>query len=193
MEPFAAVLIAAGLATGVGALVVLHLSPTGLSPVRNAVSQYGITTYKSGYRVQTLGYALAGVGAAVAIGGLEGPGGLVVGLCVLFALARGAISWYPMDVPGARPTRTGRVHGVLAIGAFGAVGLAAQGLSTLLGHDHIHHGTEVTSRVLALLMLATFVAMAANRRARGNYFGFVERLFYVCMTVWLVVVAAMAA
>lgn len=193
MEPFAAVLIALGLTVGVGALVALHLSPAGLSPIRNAVSQYGITPYRGGYRTQTLGYALAGIGAAIAVGGLRGSSVLVVGLCVLFALARGAISWYPMDAPGAPSTQTGRAHGALALLAFGSLGLAAQGLSTQLAHAQVHPTTALASRVLALLMLATFVGMAATRQARGNYFGLVERIFYVCMTIWLIVVAAVAA
>lgn len=33
-------------------MIILHLLPTGLSPVRNAVSQYGITRYRQGYRIE---------------------------------------------------------------------------------------------------------------------------------------------
>ena len=41
------------LAVVVASLVYLHIEPTGLSPLRNAVSQYGITSFKAGYRVAT--------------------------------------------------------------------------------------------------------------------------------------------
>ena len=63
-------LIASGLSIGVVALVVLHLMPSGLSPLRNPVSQYGITRFKAGYRVQTLAYGLAGAGAGTGSFGL---------------------------------------------------------------------------------------------------------------------------
>ena len=38
----------AAVAVAVGALVTLHVLPTGLSPVRDAVSHYGITRYRLG-------------------------------------------------------------------------------------------------------------------------------------------------
>lgn len=60
-------LVASGVSVGVVALVVLHLLPSGLSPLRDPVSQYGITRFKAGYRVQTLAYGLAGAGAAIGI------------------------------------------------------------------------------------------------------------------------------
>jgi hypothetical protein len=41
-------LIIAGLSVGVASLVALHLLPTGMSLLRNAVSQYGITAYRAG-------------------------------------------------------------------------------------------------------------------------------------------------
>jgi hypothetical protein len=185
--------IAFGLAVGLAALAVLHFLPTGLSPVRNAVSQYGISRYRDGYRVQTLGYALAGLGAALGLAQLPGPVGLVVLLCLVFAAARAAISWFPMDAPGGQRTATGSWHGVLAIVAFGAVGLAAASLANLLRHDQIHPAVASASNWLALLILVTFVAMAASRRLGGGFFGLAERGFYVCMTAWLAVVAILLA
>ena len=182
-------LIICGLSIGVIALVVLHVLPTGLSPVRNPVSQYGISDHRGGYRVQTLAYGVAGVGAAVGVSGLPGPTGVVVGLCALFAVARMAISWFPMDVPGTQRTETGRRHGLLAICAFGAVAVAAEQLAKLLTRDHLHPHLASASTVLAILMLVTFVGMGVIRRAGGEYFGLVERCFYGCMTGWLVLVA----
>ena len=99
MRVASAVLIAAGLAVGLGALVLLHVLPTGLSPLRNAVSQYGISEYRVVYRVQTLAYGVAGVGAAGGVATLPGPVGIVVALCATLAVARGLISWSPMDAP----------------------------------------------------------------------------------------------
>ncbi|MFZ0996002.1 MAG: DUF998 domain-containing protein [Candidatus Dormiibacterota bacterium] len=193
MEIVGASAIALGLAVGLSALVVLHILPTGLSPVRNAVSQYGITPYRNGYRVQTLAYALAGLGAALGLAELPGPVALVVVLCLIFAAARAAISWFSMDAPGGERTATGSWHGALAIVAFGAVGIAAASLASLLRQDHIHKALASASNGLALLMLVAFVAMAVSRRTEGGFFGLAERGFYVCMTAWLAVVAVLLA
>lgn len=189
MQVASAVLIAAGLAVGLGALVLLHVLPTGLSPLRNAVSQYGISEYRVVYRVQTLAYGVAGVGAAMGVVTLPGPVGIVVALCATFAVARGLISWSPMDAPGATRTPTGGRHGVLAVAAFLAAGLASRGLASLLDRDRIHPGIAAASGVLALLMTLSLIGMALVRRAR--YFGGVERAFYVCMTAWLATVAVL--
>jgi hypothetical protein len=184
-------LIAAGVSVGAAALVVLHALPTGLSPVRDAVSRYGITEYRAGYRVQTIAYGLAGMGAAVGIATMPGPTAIVVALCCLFAASRLAISWFPMDVPGGEPTTHGRRHLILAATAFVAVAVAARQLSRLLDHDGIDPRIAGASTVLAVLMVVTLVAIGIDRRAGGRHFGLVERCFYVCMTTWLVVVAAL--
>lgn len=186
----AGVLIAAGLAVGLASLVTLHVLPSALSPVRAAVSQYGITRYRSGYRLQTLGYAAAGVGAAAGISTFPGAAG-VVALCCVFAAARALISWFPMDVPGIQPTQTGRWHGILAITAFVAVGVASGQLAGVLCRDGVHPGIAAVSGVLAVLMACSLIAMAFNRRAGGGYFGLIERSFYLWMTAWLTAVAIM--
>ena len=83
-------------------LIVLHVLPTGLSPLTNPVSQYGITSYRLGYRVQTIAMGIAAIAAATGISklGIRG-GSLVAVLLAIFGAARLAISWFPMDVPGA--------------------------------------------------------------------------------------------
>lgn len=185
------VIIAAGLAVGLSALVALHLLPTGLSPIRNAVSQYGITRYRTGYRVQTLAYAIAGFGAAVGLSQMRGTASTapVVALCIVFAVARGVISWFPMDEPGSEMTGTGRRHGMLALVAFVSVGVAAEQLGRLLDEDSMHASMASASNVLAVLILVSFVAMAVGRGRSPGYFGLAERGFYLCATAWFVTVA----
>ena len=63
IEPVCGVVALSALATAVGALVWLHLVPTGLSPLRDPVSQYGISIYRAGYRVATISLGI--VGAAI--------------------------------------------------------------------------------------------------------------------------------
>jgi hypothetical protein len=184
-------MIAVGLAVGLAALVGLHILPTGLSPVCNAVSQYGITRYRNGYRVQTLAYAVAGIGAALGLANLPGSITLVVVLCIVFAAARAAIGWFPMDAPGSERTTTGRRHTALAIIAFAAAGIAPGSLARLLRHDGIHPAVASASDALAFLMLIAFVSMTVSRKPQGGFFGLAERGFYVSMTAWFAIVAVM--
>jgi len=111
----------------IASLTWLHLQSTGLSPVRNAVSQYGITPFGAGYRVATIAFALAGLALAIGIDrAISGQGRTpVITLLVVFAAARGAISWFPVNAPGAPRTSTGSVHGLLALAAFGSLAYAA--------------------------------------------------------------------
>ena len=192
MQITAVALIVAGLVGGLGALVALHLAPTGLSALRNAVSQYGITSYRTGYRVQTIGYAIAGLGAAIGVSTLPGPVAILAGLCLIFAAARALISWFPMDAPGAERTATGRRHGTLAAAAFVGAGLAAWQLAKLLRHDSLHPAIATTSTVLAAVMALTLIAMVISvRSAHHRYFGLIERGFYLGMTAWLATVAVL--
>jgi hypothetical protein len=53
----------------VACLVVLRVAPTGYSPLRNAVSEYGVGRYASWYRAQAAcaGVAAVFLGAALAL------------------------------------------------------------------------------------------------------------------------------
>jgi Protein of unknown function (DUF998) len=121
-------------------LAYLHAVPTGLSPVRTAVSQYGITRYRAGYRAATISFGAAGAFLATGVGSaLTGRGvNLVVVSLVLFATGRLVISWFPMDAPGTALTSTGVAHGLLAIATFGSVATAAFQLSGALSRDQLH-------------------------------------------------------
>lgn len=185
------VLIWAGLAVGIGALVALHVLPTGLSPIDNPVSQYGIGEYRAGYRVQTLAYALTGVGAAIGLSGLPGSAGLVVVLCAIFAVTRAAISWFPMDTPGGERTGTGAAHRVLAAVAFIGLAIAAQRLSNMLNQVHAHHAFAAVSGVLAAAMVLCLLGMIVAARGGGAFVGLLERGWYLCATGWLALVAVL--
>lgn len=179
----------------VGSLGYLHLAPTGLSPVRNAVSQYGITTYRDGYRVATLAFGAAGLFLAV---GVDQRLGVVVAVTILllvFALSRAAISWYPMDAPGAEPTETGRLHGLLAVVAFGGISLAALYLGRVLARRREWHALSGVSSVLGWLMVATLLAMALARSSPAvrDRFGLIERAFYAFAIAWSVIFATACA
>jgi len=178
------------LAVTVASLVWLHLQPTGLSPVRNPVSQYGITSFRAGYRAATIAFGAAGLALAAGISQAIGGRALVaVTLLVVFAVTRAAISWFPMDAPGAQRTSSGRAHGWLAIAAFGAATLAALRLGTVLSRAARWHSFAPVSVALGWLMVALLVAMALARSvpAVRDRFGAVERAFYLAAIAWFAV------
>ena len=180
------------LAVVVASLVYLHLQPTGLSPVRNAVSQYGITSFRVGYRVATIAFAVAGIALVVGLGqAIGGWARQVLVLLVIFAAARALISWFPMDAPGADRTSTGQMHGLLAIAAFGSVTLAAFRIARVLPGQDPWRSLVPVSLALGGAMTACLVAMAFARglpavRAR---FGAIERGFYLLAIAWFAVFA----
>jgi len=182
----------AALAAVVASLGYLHLAPTGLSPVRNAVSQYGITRFRAGYRVATIAFAVAGVALAVGISRAAGSRATaVVALLAVFAAARAVISWFPMDAPGAARTSTGHAHGLLAIAAFGGATAAAFRLGSVLARGGTWHALAPVSTALAALMAACLAGLALARsypavRAR---FGAIERGFYLSAIAWFAVFA----
>ena len=197
MTATAGVIALLALAAVVASLGYLHLEPTGLSPVRDAVSQYGITTFRAAYRVATIAFAVAGLALAAGIDrSVAGHGRVVVVLLLLvFAIARAVISWFPMDAPGAARTSTGHTHGLLAIAAFGSATIAAFRLAGVLSSQGTWHSLAPVSLALGCAMLACLVAMALARsvpavRAR---FGAVERGFYVCAIAWFAVFAVACA
>jgi Protein of unknown function (DUF998) len=193
----ATLLTTAGVVTVVGsacclvALVALHLLPTGLSPLTNPVSQYGITRYRAGYRVQTIAMGIAALATAVGVAELAiSSAGLVVGLFVVFGLARLAISWFPMDAPGTTRTETGRRHGLLALAAFGGATLATLRLGTALERGGLWGGARSPLVGLGVAMAICLLAMGTARRthATRRYFGLIERAFYAGALAALLVV-----
>jgi Protein of unknown function (DUF998) len=191
----AGVIALAALAATVAGLGYLHIAPTGLSPLRNAVSQYGITPFKAGYRAATIAFAAAGLALAVAVSqALHHRGNATIALLVVFAVARAAISWFPMDQPGTARTQTGGIHGLLAIAAFGSATAAAFRLASALSRQGAWHALAGTSRTLGWLMLVCLIAMALTRRfpTARLWFGAIERGFYVSAIAWFAVFAVAA-
>jgi hypothetical protein len=163
--------------------------------MHNAVSQYGITRSRLGYRVQTIAFAVAGAAAAVGLAeAAPGRARALIALIIVFALARLVISWFPMDEPGAEPTGHGRMHGVLAVVTFLAIADAARRLGAVATQVPGWTTLASVSTAIAWLMLASLVAMVVvGRRARVNraspsYFGAAERALYLAIVVWLVLV-----
>ena len=192
----AGILALLGLAVTVASLVWLHLEPTKLSPVRDPVSEYGITNFRAGYRVATIAFGAAGLALAAGIGQALGDRGLaVVILLVAFAITRGAISWFPMDIPGTKWTRTGWIHFVLAFVAFASVLAAASVLGAVLSHPGSWHALAPVSTALgyALTACLAMFGLAQTVPALQAWFGVIERGFYLFAITWCAVFAVACA
>jgi hypothetical protein len=167
-------------------LVTLHFLPTGLDPIRYAVSDYGWTAYHLGYRAMVV---LQGVGAILVAVGLgqetdvESLGWLYVYGVVRILIARFMTDREPEGL--ASLTRSGRIHMLLAGAAFASIAVAASHLDW--------SGKPDVLGPLGWLVTATALATGAAlvvEPIRRVALGLIERLFYAASIVWLIVVAA---
>ena len=92
-------------AVAAAAHVRVHLLPTGRNPVRDAVSDYGAGPYRAWYRTTVVGLAIASGSLTVAFARDGGPGAGSLAALAVFAVARLAIAWFPVDLPGEPATR----------------------------------------------------------------------------------------
>lgn len=162
-------------------LVRLHGAPTGLQPVRDAVSDYGTTRFHARYRVMVV---LLGAGAALLAIGLarQTDAGSLVWLW-LYAGSRIAIARFMTDRDPAPFGVEGRIHWLLAAVAFTSIALAASDI-TWTGAPGVLRGVGYA---VAASAIATLVARIV-RRLRAT-FGLVERLLYLTSVVWLLIAA----
>ena len=187
----AGALAIAGTSVSVASLVVLHLVPTGLSPITNPVSQYGITPYRVWYRVQTIGMGVAALACGVGVSKLALGGSLVVALFVVMGVSRLLISWFPMDHPGGELTQTGRRHGLLAIAAFVSAASAGIRLGSQLQRAHVWPGGGDALVAIGVVMTVALIGMAAMRTGgTRRSFGLIERMFYLGAISMLLVVGS---
>lgn len=182
----AVVLLAATVAL-LGALVVLHVAPTGLSPVGEPVSRYALTRWHAGYAVAAASAAVAGAVAALLVP--QRPA-VVPALLWLFAAVRALIPFFPMDAPGVEPTRHGSIHRLLAVIAFATVTLAAVFAAAGL-RDAGHPALSTLTRVCSALMIVGTIGtvVAARAPAVRPLFGLMERLIYLGMIAWFGILA----
>lgn len=175
----AAAVSLAGTGLCLACLVFLHLAPTGYSPLRNAVSEYGVGRFGGWYRAQAACAALAAIALAVALGGPR----RVVTLLAVFAAARILIGWFPTDTfAGGERTARGGVHLLLAAVAFVAAAWAAIALKPA------QHGEPALGWAMAACAVGT--SLAVRHETLRPWVGLIERGFYVALLAWLALVAA---
>jgi hypothetical protein len=168
-------------------LVTLHFLPTGLDPVRYAVSDYGWTRYTLGYRAMVV---LQGAGAIlIAIGLGQRTDATSLGWLYVYGAVRLLVAGFMTDREpegGFRSlTRTGQIHILLAGTAFASIAVAASHLDW----------TRKAAILGPLGWLVTATAIATGSALvvpsiRAVALGLIERMHYAATIVWLIAVAA---
>lgn len=170
------VLAAAATLACLSLLVRLHALPTGYDPVRDPVSDYGVGRFAGYYVAAAIGIGLA---ALLVAGGLARENGSLraVALLAVFAGARFAITQFPTDLEGERPSRAGRIHLWLAALGFAAICwvMSTEGPALWLGW---------IATLAAVGTLASLRSDALRPRT-----GLIERVFYAAMLAWFLVEA----
>jgi hypothetical protein len=167
-------------------LVALHFLPTGLDPIRYAVSDYGWTSYQLGYRTMVV---LQGVGAIlIAVGLGQQTDAQSLGWLYVYGVVRVLVSGFMTDrePESLRSlTRTGRIHVLLAGTAFASIAVAASHLDWT--------GKPAVLGPLGWLVTATAIATGTALvvpQIRRVALGVIERTHYAAAITWLIVVAA---
>ena len=167
-------------------LISLHFLPTGLNPIRYAVSDYGWTSYQFGYRTMVV---LQGVGAIlIAVGLGQETDAKSLGWLYVYGVVRLLVSGFMTDrePESLRSlTRTGRIHMLLAGTAFASIAVAA---------SHIDWtGEPAVLGPLGWLVTATAIATGTAlvvSPIRRVALGLIERTHYAAAITWLFVVSA---
>jgi hypothetical protein len=163
-------------------LIRLHTLPTGLDPRRDAISDYGTTSFHVYYRAMVV---LLGTGAACLALALHHSGDVRTrGLIWLwiFAISRTLIAGFMTVQPGRRVTVEAQIHWLLAAAAFTSIAFAAPTISSDLD----------LGQTIAAVVVASAVATLVTRVVRPwrSVFGLVERILYISFLAWLIVVAS---
>jgi hypothetical protein len=186
-----AVLTLVGVTVAVAALVALHIVPSGLSPLRDPVSAYGISRWRALYGVQTVATAVAALALAGLLLAAGTPAAIAAVIAlVALALARAPISWVPMDAANAPRTATGRRHNLLAFGAFAAASVGGFMTGIAFSAAGVAAAASAATLLGWVMTVASAVTIIAGIvTALRPVFGLAERLIYVGMFAWLSVAA----
>jgi len=188
------IVAAIAMAVSTGALVLLHVLPTGYNPVRDAVSDYAIGSYRPVFWTFVTAGATSGLALAIALA-RSNPAKptLTIVMLLLSAAARVLIPIFPTDQNGSRfQTSKGTVHMILAVTIFAAIAVAASNLGGTVGHEpawHAVHGLVDgwLPWVITVTASATGLAMIGPRLKR--IFGLIERSYYASSIAWFLVVS----
>ena len=188
------IIAAVAMAISTGALLLLHLLPTGYNPIRDAVSDYAIGRYHAVFWTFTTAGAVSGLALAIALArSYPAKPTLTVAMLLLSAAARVLIPVFPTDQSGSRfQTPEGTIHMVLAVTIFASVAVAASNLGDTLGHEpawHSVHGLVDGWLPWVITATATATGLAIIGPRLKRIFGLIERSYYLSSITWFFVVS----
>lgn len=176
--------------------VALHLLGTGYSPLRHAVSDYGVGPSRRVFAVYSWlgsagGLALAG---ALWLGGRPPLPAWLLAVLPAMVAARAGLTLFPTDLEGRRLTPTGLVHYACASLNFAAAYVFLRNGTPLLVAAP---GWAPVRSVLGGLSWFALPALVANCTAMApplrRVFGLCERAFLVTVLAWFAVASGALA
>jgi hypothetical protein len=187
------IVAAVAVAVQAGALIALHLLPTGYDPRHDAVSDYGIGRYRGWFWAQAVAGGVAGLALAIALAETT-PSipTLVVVMLLISVVARFLIPLFPTDQHGSRfQTLPGTIHMILAIVIFAALIVASSEFGSAVEHEAAWQGVKGWLGALPWVMTGAAVGNIVALRAPllKQRFGLIERLFYVSSIAWFLIVS----
>lgn len=185
---------AIAMAVSTGALLLLHVLPTGYNPIRDAVSDYAIGSYRPLFWAFVSAGAVSGLALAIALAESHPPKPtLTVAMLLLSAAARALIPLFPTDQNGGRfQTPKGSIHMILAVAIFASTAVAASNLGGTLGNEpawHAVHGLVDGWLPWVITITASATGVAMIRPRLKSIFGLIERSYYASSIAWFFVVS----
>jgi hypothetical protein len=188
------IIAAIAMAVSTGALLLLHVLPTGYNPIRDAVSDYAIGSYRALFWTFVTAGAVSGLALAIALARSHpSKPTLTVAMLLLSAAARVLIPVFPTDQDGSRfQTPKGTIHMILAVAIFASIAVAASNLGGTLGNESAWHAVHGLVDgwlpwVITITASATGIVMIGPNLKR--IFGLIERFYYASSITWFFVVS----
>jgi hypothetical protein len=175
------IVVLGALAVAAMLLVRLHLVPTGLSPARSSVSEYGTTEWHLAYREQVIALGIAGIALAVGLHADTDADSL--GWLYAYGASRIAIAGFMTDRDPPPYTAEGRIHLALAVIAFASIAVAATSINWT-GAPGVLGPLGTAVGISAIATLVTGLAPGLQ-----GVFGFAERALYVTSILWMAIAA----
>jgi hypothetical protein len=186
----AAIIALIGVIVTAVSLLILHIVPSGRSPVGDAISAYGSTRYRGLYLVQALAFGIAELALAVGFLPVDGAIGAVI-LLALLGITRLVLAFIHVDEPDGQHTGSGRIHIVLTVLGFVSATISAFIVAVVFGNVDGGIGFSDASGWLAWIMAAgsilSLVLAAVPSLRRG--FGLPERLVTLAILVWTLIMS----
>lgn len=178
-----------------GVFVVLHLLPTGYSPVRHAVSDYAVGKYGPLFRAGLYASSLGVLALAFAL--IVGVGSPTLATrdliyLLLIPVTRVGMTLFPTNLEGQRTTATGLIHYVFAIAAFTFTYLAiSETTAALRGLDPALWLQTPLRWIAWLVGPALVLVIITMLRPLRRIFGLFERLFLLSTNIWFLLAAVL--